>query len=57
MIGRRVRYGQDEKQLGPLRGGTIEFALCAVEGKTEKVNTSRHYESRSKFHSFSNLYW
>jgi hypothetical protein len=23
-------------QLGPLRGGTIEFALCAVEGKTGK---------------------
>jgi hypothetical protein len=27
-------------QLGPLRGGTIEFALCAVEGKTKKEITA-----------------
>jgi hypothetical protein len=26
--------------LGPLRGGTVEFALCAVKGKTEKEITA-----------------
>jgi hypothetical protein len=31
-----VLYDYTARELGPLRGGTIEFALCAVEGKTGK---------------------
>jgi hypothetical protein len=30
--------GATPYKLGPLRGGTIEFALCAEEGRTEKEN-------------------